>query len=278
MRRDLTSGTNIFDEEENPFRFEPGERTQVKLLVIEPDQQDRATARSAIDPLGFHSVYYASDHAQGLAAVSEREFTHAIFSATQTLMPVKEFLGKLLRLDPKIVALPTSGDPRIDEVFELLAIGARGYLVKPYNGDSFDRAVSMATKGEPLSEVILQAEDRNKVFAAVIASGVDKVAVAFRQADTYISVEKALPRIKGDLKNSVDLARMFPKGGEEVLQRAIIDFFIELSEGPATKLGRLRERLKQQRLAKKAASLAEKDSTDSESSTGPSVGVERGPR
>ncbi len=252
MRRDIANGINHFEDEDTIFKLEISERAKIKILIVEPEQQDRSSARSALEQMGFGHVHFVSDHAQGLAAISEREFTHVVFSAKQTMMPVQEFLAKLLRLDPAIVALPASRDPKTDEVFDLLAAGARGYLVKPFTAESFEQSIAIATKGESLSEVILQAEDRNRVFAALIASGLDKVSVAYRQAGSLSIARKSLPKATADLKVSVDLAKMFSKGGDDALQKALIDFFIELSEDPATKLGRLRERLKNERLARKA--------------------------
>jgi len=75
----------------------------------------------------------------------------------------------------------------------------------------------------------------------------DTTAVIFRQAQQFETAKRELPRAMSKFRHSAELAKTFAKGGEEGLLGALEKFCIERSKGPATKLGRLRKRLRTQR-------------------------------
>jgi len=135
----------------------------------------------------------------------------------------------------------------MDDVFNLLQQGARGYLVKPFSADRVDSAMIQATKGEPFAEAILTARDRNEVFAALIAGNLDEYARITRQAESIESARRDLPKGLAALTSATNLAKTFCRDGEAALLETMVEFFINLGDGPATKLGRLRHRLKKER-------------------------------
>jgi len=159
-------------------------------------------------------------------------------------MPPREFLQKVLEVDNKIVAIPSSFEPNVDDVFDLLVMGAKGYICKPFTSDTLDAALIMASKGEPIAEAVLQAKDRNEALVALMMSSLDKTATILRQASQFETAKREIPRAIGMLKRSAELAKTFSKGGEAGLIEAIEKFCLERGKGPATKLGRLRQRLR----------------------------------
>lgn len=221
----------------------PAERAKAYVLIVEKDATERNNIRTALKSLGYGAFTDVSDHAMALEKLQERKITHVLFDAKKTTIQPKEFLHSLLENDKSIVALPSSYDPNIDDVFDLLIMGAKGYLVKPFTVDTLDQAIVMASKGEPLHEAVLQAKDRNEALVAILMASLDKAATVLRQAQQFETAKREIPKAFAGLKRSSELAKMFAKGGEDGLFDAIEKFCIERSKGPATRLGRLRKRL-----------------------------------
>lgn len=225
------------------------ERNRSDILIVESDNSDRNNMRSAIKTLGYGSMSDAPNHAAALERFEQRRFSHVIFEAKRTNMPPREFLQKILTLDPKTVCIPSSYQPNVDDVFDLLMMGAKGYLVKPFNADTVEQAIIMATKGEPIADVVLHAKDRNEALVAIMMSGLEKAATIRRQALQFETAKREIPRSMALLRRYSDIARTFAKGGDDGLVEALERFCIERSKGPATRLGRLRKRLKTTRKA-----------------------------
>ncbi|RMG40800.1 MAG: hypothetical protein D6719_09895, partial [Candidatus Dadabacteria bacterium] len=127
--------------------------------------------------------------------------------------------------------------------FTLLTVGARGFLVKPFTVGGVDDAVTWASKGEPLSDAILYARDRNEALAAHILTSLDKLAVVMRQARKFDTAKREVPRRQAQFERAVMVGKTFAKGGHEDLVRAIAEFCTERANGPATRIGRVRKRL-----------------------------------
>jgi DNA-binding NarL/FixJ family response regulator len=162
-------------------------------------------------------------------------------------MPVGDFLKKVLAESPKTILIPSSSDPNVDEVFDLLLQGARGYLVKPFTVDSLDESIVNATKGEPIADVVMNSKDRNEALVAILMMSLDSAAGIIRQSYQFETAQREVPRAMEALRRSSELAETFAKGGFEGLFPAIEKFCIDRCQGPASRLGRLRKRLRDSR-------------------------------
>lgn len=231
-----------------PLAMSPAERARACVLVIEPDANERNNMRAALKTLGYGSYWDVPNHAQALEKMAERHVTHILFDAKKTNISPKEFLHKVLELDNTVIAIPCSYEPDIDDVFDLLIMGAKGYLVKPFTADTVEQSIVMASKGEPISDAVLHAKDRNEALVAIMMGSLDKAATIMRQSYQFETAKREIPRAMSGLRRSAELARTFAKGGQEGLIMALEKFCIERSKGPATRLGRLRKRLQNQRV------------------------------
>ncbi len=219
------------------------ERRKAEILIVDSDPQIRQTMRQSLMGLGFGTLSDAPDHVVALEKIEDRHFTHIIFEAKSLRISAKEFLSRALELDPQMVTLPASYEPTVDDVFDLLIQGARGFIVKPFTAESLDIGLIMATKGEPISDAVLNARNRNEALAALILSSLDKLAVLMRQAGQFETAKRELPKRALGLRRSVDLGNTFAKGGPLMLRETLIDLCIERSNGPASRLGRFRKRI-----------------------------------
>lgn len=223
------------------------ERNRAQVLIVEADAMERNNLRAAIKTLGYGGVSDAPNHAVALERMAQRKFTHIIFDAKKTNMPTKDFLCKVLEMDRETIAIPSSFEPNVDDVFDLLIVGAKGYLCKPFTADTVEASIVMATKGEPIADAVLQAKDRNEALVAIMMGSLDKAATILRQAQQFETAKREIPRAFATLRRSADLAKTFAKDGEQGLIEALERFCIERGKGPATRLGRLRRRLQTNR-------------------------------
>jgi DNA-binding NarL/FixJ family response regulator len=194
--------------------------------------------------MGFGEVASAADHMTGLTSFKENHFTHIIFDAKPTEMPPREFLIKVLNFDEDITAIPSSFDPTVDDVFTLLIEGAMGFVVKPFTAATLEEALLLATKGEPISDALLHARDRNQALASFAMTALDNAALLMRQAAQFATAKRDLPRSMMQFKRAVEMGRTFGKGGDEGIREAYIEFALDRADGRASKLGRHREKRK----------------------------------
>lgn len=226
----------------------PAERALTNILVVEPDPSERNLMRTMLKSLGYQAVADSPNHLASLDKFEGRKFSHVIFDAKKGNCPMKEWLTKVLEVAPEIIAIPASANPSVDDVFDLLLAGAKGYLVKPFTRETLDLSVTLATKGEPIPDIVRQARDRNEALVAVMMSSLDRLATVQRHSKQFDTAIRELPRAEAAFRRASDLALMFAKGGEDGLITALERFCVDKSRGPATRLGRLRKRLSSSRL------------------------------
>lgn len=224
------------------------ERSVSSILLVEPEPSDRNLMRTMLKGLGYSGIAESPNHRASLDKFEGRQFTHIIFDAKEGNYPMKDWFSQIMEIAPNIIAIPASSNPSVDNVFELLMLGAKGYLVKPFTRDSLDLSVTLATKCEPIPDIVRQARDRNEALVAIMMSSLDRLATVHRQAKQFETALRELPRAQAALRRASDLAQMFAKGGEDGLIDALERFCVEKSRGPATRLGRLRKRLSSTRI------------------------------
>ncbi|RME61644.1 MAG: DNA-binding response regulator [Candidatus Dadabacteria bacterium] len=232
----------------NKLTLTTREREKINLLIVEPDAGTRSSLRTSARNMGIGVITDVPNHVAGIEKLRERPITHVIFDARETNMPPKEFIQKALDFDETLTLIPSSFDPNVDDVFDMLIMGARGYLVKPFTVDTVEEAIVSATKGEPISDAVKQAKDRNEALSAVVMSALDRAASIFRQAQKFETAKRELSKAFMGLKRAVELGHMFAKGGEEGLLETFSRLCIERSRGPASRLGRLRKKLRSGRV------------------------------
>lgn len=231
------------------------ERKKISVLIVESEASSRSILRQALQHMGIPIVSDSQDHALALQKIKQRSFSHVIFEAKKTNMPSRDFLLSVLEYDDRIIAIPSSFEPTVDDVFGLLVVGARGYLVKPFTDASVEDAFIMATKGEPLSESILYAKDRNQALASLVMTALDRLATVTRQAEQFETAQRELPRARSSLGRAVAIAKTFCKGGDSYLFEALLEFCLERSSGPASRLGRVRKRCEAKRTERDSSQL-----------------------
>lgn len=237
---------NSKDNQANQL-LSPDELSKVRLLLVEPDVDDGLVLKEMFLAAGVGAIALVNDHGAGLKLLLERRFSHVVFAAKESNVPVLSFVSQMLSDNPEAILIPSSYEPNVDKVFELLRRGCRGFLVLPCREADVLSALAVATRTESLSPEILNAVDRNAAFSALVSSTLDRLAEVTKAATKYESAKEELPDIILNFRSCLHLGRTFAEGGEEELQKAMFAYFEKISAGPATRLGRLRGRLAKKR-------------------------------
>lgn len=235
--------TKLFKANANGPALSDIERRKAKILLVDPDPNIRNTLRQALVSLGFMTIADAADPAAALQKMDELEFTHVIFDVRKGQGAAKDFLTAVLEQDDRVVAIPSSWDPTIDDVFDLLLFGARGYLVKPFTSGTLDEAICWATKGEPISDSILYARSRNEALASLVLTTLDKLAIIMSQARHFETAKRELPRRNLVFRRAVEVAMTFAEGGQDAIVTEIMQSLLSKASGPTARLGSARKRL-----------------------------------
>jgi len=234
--------TKLFQKTNLPI-LTTKERQKASLLVVESDPAIRNRLRQILTSLDIGHVADAVDHASALKKIEEHNFSHVLFESKKTSMPIKEFLTKVLEYDNRVIPIACSYQPSVDDVFDLLIYGARSFLVKPFTTESVDEAMIWATKGERLSDSVLNAKNRNEALALLVLNNLGKLTTVLKQSRFFETAKREIPKRKMALQHTMELARTFAHGGEMGLLETLIELSAQRSEEPASRLGKVRKML-----------------------------------
>lgn len=228
---------------ENDLLMTNREKAKTCILVIEKDTTERNNLKTAMKNVGFENISDASDVDLAFEKLSQRHFTHVIFNVEELSMPIDSFIKRLTEIENDVAAIACLPQPDIDHIFEMMIHGARGFLVKPFTFESIETSISMATKGEPINSLVLQAKDRNEALVAVMMASVDNMANILKQSHQFETAKREIPRYFSNLNNTVALAHTFAKGGDEGLIQSLESFCIERSKNLASRRDKMRTRV-----------------------------------
>lgn len=224
------------------------DRNQYTVMVMCTQGTTSSQIRQAMKSIGFTQMSTSSSHVQAIEKTKVRNFSHVIFEAKSTDMPSVDFVKQMLEMDSNTILIPISEQPRIDDVFSLLRAGARGFVVPPFTTEMIEMVLERATAGPTLSEAVLNAPDRNGAFTAIILNNLYRLSVAMRQAKEFSTAARDVKTYDYQFKESVELAQLFCEGSDDDLREKIIEGCINRAKDAATRLGRLRKKLKKDRV------------------------------
>ena len=203
--------------------------------------------RQSLKSLGFPQLSVVNTHALGVERAQERNFSHYIVDAKDTDMTALDFVAKIMTMEREPIILAVSEEPKIDDVFSLLKVGARGFLVPPLNVEAIEQVLMQASKGPVLSDAVLNAPDRNGAFVAVVLNNLYRLAVSMRQSREFVTAQRDVKFYNYALRESMEMAQLFCEGSDEDLREKIVEGCINRAKDAASRLGRLRKKLSKTR-------------------------------
>jgi DNA-binding NarL/FixJ family response regulator len=224
------------------------ERKSCNILIVEDRINERVTLKGALRSLDFNNISEATSHSVAIKKLESRNFTHMIFQARKSDMLTIEFLEQVLSINENLVCIPSSSEPKVDDVFALILAGASGYLCFPFTLDSLDVTIIQATKGDAISDDFLRADDRNEALISIAMTNLDSTANLLKQAKKRYSLKYELEQETEKFRTSCNVARIFAQGGDQGFLDSLQKFLIKCSWRPTTKLGKLRRELSSKRM------------------------------
>jgi DNA-binding NarL/FixJ family response regulator len=224
------------------------DRSQANILIVCAQGATSGQLRQALKSVGYTNITSAPSHLQGINKTRLRNFSHVIFDAKSSDMPTFDFVSQMMEMDENCAMIAVSEQPRIDDVFGLLRLGARGFIIPPFTIDILETIIHQSTEGPPLSDAVLNSPDRNAAFTSVVLNNLYRLTVAMRQAREFPTAEREVKIYNYSLRESVELAQLFCEGSDEDLRDKIIEGCLNRAKDAATRLGRLRKKLKKERV------------------------------
>jgi PAS domain S-box-containing protein len=126
------------------------EQGRETILLVEDDDTFRQIGTECLRELGY-SVVSARDgiEAVELFSVMKDEVDLVILDLTMPRMNGRDALARMRGLVPEVKVLVTSGHHGDQEVREVMALGACGFIGKPYRLDGMGRAIRAALEAAP---------------------------------------------------------------------------------------------------------------------------------
>jgi ActR/RegA family two-component response regulator len=218
-------------------------------IVIGSNRALTNPLRSALKSIGLKSVDIFPSLAEGSEASKRSSITHVLFSTSDESMHAVEFVREVIAANPKVILVVVTENPGMDNVFELIQSGARGFLVPPASLESVEAVLAAATSGPPISQTILQADDRNDAFAKLILDMLFRVAAARKELIKTGKGGQMYDRFYMGLQASTATAKMFCEGGFDSLQEKIVENCIKRADIKKTRLSEVRKNLRKGREA-----------------------------
>ncbi|MCB0334426.1 MAG: response regulator, partial [Bdellovibrionales bacterium] len=216
---------------------------KVSLLVVEPNPELQKMYIGFASELGYGSCELVPDHMIGLEILKERhDFSHLAFEVTTTKMPSREFLIKARKLDSHVAPIVSAANPSPGAISDLMSLGARALLPKPFNKNALEAAILSASQIEEGFEGISLPEDRACALTLLFSDLLDQVADSYRCAQKYDSAKDHFHDILLGFRGTAELRKIMAPDEEEMLLAGVLEHFTALAEGPATRLGRVRRR------------------------------------
>ena len=126
------------------------EQGRETILLVEDDDTFRQIGTECLGELGY-SVVPARDGIEALEtfAAMKDEVDLVILDLTMPRMNGRDALARLREISPEVKVLVTSGHQGDQEVRDVMALGARGFIAKPYRLDGMGQAIRAALETAP---------------------------------------------------------------------------------------------------------------------------------
>lgn len=218
-------------------------KRRYQVLIVEPDRHERDLLRSTLVACDYPTVQACSNYETALQLLAGQQFTHMLFSLNPELGDANRFLLRAVDLQEKLIPIVTTRSHTIEDLFELLESGLKGFLLKPYTMDNVDLAIRLATDGYDPHKAKVNEVDRNESFVVLMASYLDRYAEVLRMVQSGRASSLEISKARVRLQAISRIARKFAAGGESGLMQSVMKVFVGIADVEPQRLEQVRRRL-----------------------------------
>jgi DNA-binding NarL/FixJ family response regulator len=219
-------------------------------LVVTPHRKRVEELRGSFQKLNIPHVSVCKTHRSAFERLPLSYFSHVLFEAKATDMPVKEFVEKLLKLDIDTRLIVLTEDPQIDDVFSLLQSGAHAFLIPPVGAEVLDEVLFDLASGPPISDMIKDLADSKAFLSRAVLNNLRRLTAAQSAARYGRPGADDLPQRVAALRGAVETGKMFCPEGLDGLRDQVVEDLVDYAKRASTRLRKLRSKLQQERLAR----------------------------
>ncbi len=202
--------------------------------------------RVGLRGLGIEHVFTPANMS-GISKLTERKFTHVFFDLGRMEPETLSFARKILEIDAEVTLIAVATEPRVDQIFRLLQVGARGCLVVPFSNAALEQVFNQATTNVRISEAVFQSKNRNVPLAEGVINSLDRLASAMANVRNTAATAGALPQLLAEFRKTTATAFNHCEDSEDKLREVIIDTCVSRASGKARRLRKIRDFLQEQR-------------------------------
>lgn len=114
----------------------------MKVLVVDDTAFMRIMMRTILEELGYEVIAEAKNGKEAVDEYTKRRPDIVTMDITMPEMDGVEALREIRRLDPKAKVIMCSAMGQRDMVLDAISFGARDFVVKPFQKDRIQEAVS----------------------------------------------------------------------------------------------------------------------------------------
>lgn len=114
----------------------------MKVLVVDDTAFMRIMMRTILEELGYEVIAEAKNGKEAVDEYTKRRPDIVTMDITMPEMDGVEALREIRRLDPKAKVIMCSAMGQRDMVLDAISCGARDFVVKPFQKDRIQEAVS----------------------------------------------------------------------------------------------------------------------------------------
>jgi DNA-binding NtrC family response regulator len=127
------------------------DRRQIKLILVDDEEDFREAARSYFSRLGYDATA-ADDGETALAALEERGFDVAVVDIHMPRMSGIDLLERIRQEDPELKVIMLTGGGTIENAVESMKKGAFDFLTKPAKLNELDLLIQKAYRSRQLEK------------------------------------------------------------------------------------------------------------------------------
>lgn len=104
----------------------------INVLVVDDVQVMRSLLISSLKTLNIHNVQEAHDARSAMQIFSKGKIDIVFLDINMPDVNGLELIKQLRSLNPSVFVIMVSGESSLDNVKQSIALGAKGFIVKPY--------------------------------------------------------------------------------------------------------------------------------------------------